>query len=102
MQYRHVYKNVIIANYGGSKQVDNDDGSLFWRTYENFMAYGECLLSFSPFASSGSAYTRAVADPHGILLSPQTDRATLACLCLSESADGSPDRVVPEVQVRWD
>ena len=41
MQWRQVFKNVVIANYGGSKQVDNDDGSLFWRTYENFMAYGE-------------------------------------------------------------
>jgi hypothetical protein len=44
MEYRRVYKNVIIANYGGSKQVDNDDGSLFWRTYSNFMAYGAPAL----------------------------------------------------------
>jgi hypothetical protein len=44
MEYRHVYKNVIIANYGGSKQVDNDDGSLFWRTYSNVMAYGAPAL----------------------------------------------------------
>lgn len=40
MQWRHVHNNVVIANYGGSKQVDNDDGSLFWRVYSNFMAYG--------------------------------------------------------------
>lgn len=63
MQWRRVHKNVVIANYGGSKQVlptmreytrrnspsmlvlvqvDNDDGSLFWKVYSNFMAYGWC------------------------------------------------------------
>ena len=31
---------MVIANYGGSKEVDNDDGSLFYKIYENFMAYG--------------------------------------------------------------
>ena len=35
MEWRHVTENVVIANYGGSKQVDNDDGSLFWRVYSN-------------------------------------------------------------------
>lgn len=42
MEWRHVTENVVIANYGGSKQVDNDDGSLFWRVYSNFMAFGWC------------------------------------------------------------
>ena len=28
----------VIANYGGSKQVDNDDGSLFYKVHSNFMA----------------------------------------------------------------
>ena len=42
MQWRHVHNNIVIANYGGSKQVDNDDGSLFWKVYSNFMAYGWC------------------------------------------------------------
>ena len=40
MEWRTVTNNVVIANYGGSKQVDNDDGSLFWRVHSNFMAYG--------------------------------------------------------------
>ena len=26
MEWRHVHNNIVIANYGGSKQVDNDDG----------------------------------------------------------------------------
>lgn len=74
MEWRHVHNNIVIANYGGSKQVDNDDGicsdlmqnlsksfrksetcflivndlisagagSLFWKVYSNFMAYGWC------------------------------------------------------------
>jgi hypothetical protein len=27
MQWRRGHNNVVIANYGGSKQVDNDDGT---------------------------------------------------------------------------
>merc|ERR1719266_521512 len=40
MAFRHVWRNLIIANYGGSKEVDNDDGSLFWKIWSNFMVYG--------------------------------------------------------------
>lgn len=40
MEFRDVTRNLLIANYGGTKEVDNDDGSLFWRNYGNFMAYG--------------------------------------------------------------
>ena len=31
---------MVVANYGGSKEVDNDDGSLFWRVTANVMVYG--------------------------------------------------------------
>merc|ERR1712007_105551 len=30
----------VISNYGGFKEVDNDDGSLFYKIHHNFMAYG--------------------------------------------------------------
>jgi hypothetical protein len=40
MEWRHVWGNLLIANYGGSKQVDNDDGSLFWRIHDNYMQVG--------------------------------------------------------------
>ena len=40
MQWRDVSHNIVIANYGGSKEVDNDDGSLFWRVHDNFMTFG--------------------------------------------------------------
>merc|ERR1711972_326622 len=40
MAWREVRHNIVIANYGGSKEVDNDDGSLFYRVHHNFMAYG--------------------------------------------------------------
>ena len=42
MAWRHVQRNIVIANYGGSKQVDTDDGSLFWRVRHNFLAFGWC------------------------------------------------------------
>ena len=40
MAWREVRNNLIVANYGGSKEVDNDDGSLFWRVHNNVMVYG--------------------------------------------------------------
>ena len=40
MAFRQVKHNIVISNYGGSKEVDNDDGSLFWNITSNFMAYG--------------------------------------------------------------
>ena len=42
MEWREVWGNFIVANYGGTKQVDNDDGSLFWRVHDNYMQYGWC------------------------------------------------------------
>eukprot|EP00051_Salpingoeca_urceolata_P008274 m.104752 g.104752 ORF g.104752 m.104752 type:complete len:485 (+) comp15664_c0_seq1:1096-2550(+) len=40
MKWRHVHHNLLIANYGGVKEVDNDDGSLFWRVHDNVMFFG--------------------------------------------------------------
>jgi len=40
MAWREIYRNIIVANYGGKKEVDNDDGSLFYSIHHNFMAYG--------------------------------------------------------------
>ena len=40
MQWRNITRNIVIANYGGVKEVDNDDGSLFYRVHSNFMVYG--------------------------------------------------------------
>lgn len=40
MAWRNVRANLLIANYGGSKEVDTDDGSLFYNITSNFMAYG--------------------------------------------------------------
>eukprot|EP00054_Salpingoeca_dolichothecata_P007214 m.41893 g.41893 ORF g.41893 m.41893 type:complete len:814 (+) comp16925_c0_seq2:2-2443(+) len=40
MEIRKVYNNLLISNYGGSKEVDTDDGSLFWHIFNNVMAFG--------------------------------------------------------------
>merc|ERR1712151_153952 len=38
--WREITRNVVISNYGGFKEVDNDDGSLFYKIHHNFMLYG--------------------------------------------------------------
>jgi hypothetical protein len=40
MAWREVNSNLVVANYGGVKEVDNDDGSLFWRIHDNAMLFG--------------------------------------------------------------
>lgn len=32
-----VHRNMIDAGYGGSQAFDNDDGSAFWHTHDNFL-----------------------------------------------------------------
>lgn len=36
-----IYQNFLISNYGGDYGVDNDDGSNYYHTYNNFMVYGQ-------------------------------------------------------------
>ena len=40
MAWRQVRRNFVVANYGGSKEIDNDDGSLFYNLTNNVMVYG--------------------------------------------------------------
>lgn len=40
MAWRDVTRNLVVANYGGVKEVDTDDGSLFWRVHGNVMWFG--------------------------------------------------------------
>jgi len=40
MAWRNIYKNFVVGNYGGTKLIDNDDGSLFYKNNHNFMIYG--------------------------------------------------------------
>ena len=40
MEWRTVTQNLVVANYGGSKEVDNDDGSLFYHNTRNVMLFG--------------------------------------------------------------
>ena len=35
-----VSRNLIVANYNAGWAVDNDDGSSYWKTTENVLAYG--------------------------------------------------------------
>lgn len=38
--YDEITGNFIVANYNGQEGVDNDDGSAYYSTHDNFMAYG--------------------------------------------------------------
>ena len=36
-----IYHNFIIANYNSQEAIDNDDGSCYYKSYENFFVYGQ-------------------------------------------------------------
>ena len=38
-QYDYIHHNFIIANYDSKFAVDNDDGSAYYKTHDNFLAY---------------------------------------------------------------
>ena len=40
-EYDSIYQNFLLSNYGGLYGVDNDDGSNYYQTYNNFMVYGQ-------------------------------------------------------------
>merc|ERR1712228_681277 len=35
----HIYENMMIANYDGQEGIDNDDGSAYYKTHDNFLVY---------------------------------------------------------------
>jgi len=40
MAYRHIHHNFFIDNYSPQEDVDNDDGSAYYKTHHNFLVYG--------------------------------------------------------------
>merc|ERR1712190_543272 len=40
MGWREIHHNFLIDNYSPQENVDNDDGSAFYKTHHNFMVYG--------------------------------------------------------------
>lgn len=40
MADRHIHHNFMIDNYSPQENVDNDDGSAYYQTHDNFMVYG--------------------------------------------------------------
>merc|ERR1719198_1632747 len=40
MAWRKIHNNFFIDNYSPQEDVDNDDGSCYYRTYDNFFVYG--------------------------------------------------------------
>lgn len=40
MAWREIHHNFFIDNYSPQEDVDNDDGSCFYHTHDNFLVYG--------------------------------------------------------------
>jgi len=40
MQWREIHHNFFIDNYSPQENVDNDDGSAYYKTHDNFFVYG--------------------------------------------------------------
>jgi hypothetical protein len=40
LQWREIHHNFFIDNYSPQENVDNDDGSCFYHTHDNFLVYG--------------------------------------------------------------
>lgn len=40
MSWRNIHHNFLIDNYSPQEDVDNDDGSQFYATHDNFLVYG--------------------------------------------------------------
>ena len=40
MQWREIHHNFFIDNYSPQEDVDNDDGSCYYHTHDNFLVYG--------------------------------------------------------------
>lgn len=40
MAWREIHHNFFIDNYSPQENVDNDDGSGYFRTHHNFLVYG--------------------------------------------------------------
>ena len=40
MQWREIHHNFFIDNYSPQEDVDNDDGSCYYHTHDNFFVYG--------------------------------------------------------------
>merc|ERR1712139_142034 len=40
MQWREIHNNFFIDNYSPQEDVDNDDGSAYYKTHDNFLVYG--------------------------------------------------------------
>ena len=39
MQWREIHHNFFIDNYSPQENVDNDDGSAYYHTHDNFLVY---------------------------------------------------------------
>ena len=40
MAWREIHHNFFIDNYSPQEDVDNDDGSAYFKTHDNFLVYG--------------------------------------------------------------
>ena len=39
-EWRRIHHNFLVDNYSPQENVDNDDGSMYFQTHDNFLVYG--------------------------------------------------------------
>merc|ERR1712224_993960 len=59
MAWRKIHNNFFIDNYSPQEDVDNDDGSRYYHTYDNFFVYGQNGLK-SDFGGHDNHHTNNI------------------------------------------
>lgn len=92
--WRHIRRNVIVSNYASQEAIDNDDGSAFYKTYENFFVFGANGIK-SDFNGRKNEHYRNVYGyvsdcwgPSGTWLKTGDDNVFADNWCIANSDDG--------------
>jgi len=73
MAWRHIHHNFFVDNYSPQENVDNDDGSCYYRTEDNFFVYGNRGMK-SDFGGHDNYHLRNIYAYTGSPLGDQTSQ----------------------------
>lgn len=74
MQWREIHNNFFIDNYSQQEAVDNDDGSCYYHTHDNFLVYGKAMKTdfgghdihhYNNLYGFASGYSETMTDSRG-------------------------------------
>lgn len=108
--WREIHHNFFIDNYSPHSAVDNDDGSSYYRTHDNFLVYGATGLksdfgghdnthvsNIYAYASSAVAVSSRTLDGHGARFSG--NMAILTGESINGNVDGRFICVNPQIKM---